>query len=44
MSGLIAKLETDLAARVLAGKILSGILGAVSIAAAVATAYLSWSL
>jgi hypothetical protein len=44
MNRLIEKLETDVAARVLAGKILSSILGLVSIAAAVATVYLSWSL
>lgn len=44
MNRLIAKLETDVAARILAGKILASILGLVSIAAAVATVYLSWSL
>jgi hypothetical protein len=42
MSSLIAKLETDVAARVRAGKILSGLMGIVSVAAALAVAYLAW--
>ncbi|WP_264372567.1 hypothetical protein [Janthinobacterium violaceinigrum] len=44
MSSLIAKLETDVAMRVRAGKILSGMMGVVSVAAALVVAYLSWVL
>jgi len=44
MSSLIAKLETDVAARVRAGKILSGLMGIVSVAATLMIAYLSWAI
>ncbi|WP_300749850.1 hypothetical protein [Janthinobacterium sp.] len=44
MSSLIAKLETDAIVRVRAGKILSGMMGVVSVAAVVVVAYLSWAI
>ncbi len=42
MSSLIAKLETDSAARMRAGMILSNVMAVVSVAAAVVVGYLSW--
>ncbi|MET0266700.1 MAG: hypothetical protein ABW202_13910 [Duganella sp.] len=44
MSGLIAKLETDPAMRVLAGKIIANVMACVSVAAAVVVVYLSWAI
>ena len=44
MRGLITKLETDIAMRVRAGKILSSILLGVSVAAAVMVGYTFWGI
>lgn len=44
MIGLIEKLETDIATRVRAGKILSSILCIVSVAAVVMVFYVSWGM
>jgi hypothetical protein len=42
MSDLIAKLETDAATRARAGRIISNVMGLVSVAAALVVGYLSW--
>lgn len=42
MSDLITKLETDPAMRARAGKIISNVMGVVSVAAAIMVGYLSW--
>ncbi|MBB5610644.1 MULTISPECIES: hypothetical protein [unclassified Janthinobacterium] len=44
MNSLIAKLETDAVARVRAGKILSSLMGIVSVSAVLVVAYLSWAI
>jgi hypothetical protein len=44
MSSLIAKMETDVDARMRAGKILSTLMGIVSVAAALAVGYLSFAI
>ncbi|WP_255354537.1 hypothetical protein [Duganella sp. Leaf126] len=44
MSQLIAKLETDPALRVRAGKIVSGVMVVVSCAAVIMVGYISWGM